>query len=133
MLPQDFRLKNSTSRVFQPLPEGWTAFVRLFSSSPFVAPQFFFVVLTSLPISASILPSLQAYTLTGTLSIDGKPYAPSTTVVLTSSPGQSGVELSSVSDEETRFVLIAGEPLDQPVVVRSLPPSGLLFFLDHQS
>ena len=41
------------------------------------------------------------------------------TLVLSSTPGEEGVRLtrpSAAAAEETRFVLIAGEPLDQPVV-----------------
>ena len=41
------------------------------------------------------------------------------TLVLTSENGQNGVRLTrpeDSADEETRFVLIAGEPLAQPVV-----------------
>jgi redox-sensitive bicupin YhaK (pirin superfamily) len=40
------------------------------------------------------------------------------TLVLTSKDGEDGVQLTKPDDTtgETRFVLIAGEPLDQPVV-----------------
>ncbi len=47
------------------------------------------------------------------------------TLIFSSAPGQDGVRLTrpgSSETEETRFVLIAGEPLDQPVV----QVSGLL-------
>lgn len=55
------------------------------------------------------------YTLSGAVVVDGgQSYGPSHTVVLSSKPGQNGVQLSSAStSEETRFVLIAGEPLNQ--------------------
>lgn len=40
------------------------------------------------------------------------------TLVLTSKDGEDGVQLTKPENStgETRFVLIAGEPLDQPVV-----------------
>ena len=86
----DIKLKTpGSSTVFQPLPAGWTAFV---------------------------------YTLTGSLLVPSSStstaFPPSTTIVLSSSPTESGVQLTSSPDAtgETRFVLIAGEPLDQPVV-----------------
>ncbi|KAL7416744.1 RmlC-like cupin domain-containing protein [Mrakia frigida] len=58
------------------------------------------------------------YTLTGSLLVgDSKQaYPPSTTVVLSSKSSEEGVQLTSASDGETRFVLIAGEPLSQAVV-----------------
>lgn len=78
----DVRLARPGQTVFQPIPEGWTAFV---------------------------------YTLTGAFSLGSKTYSPSTTVVLSSEAGQAGVLLGSAPDAqgETRFVLIAGEPLNQ--------------------
>lgn len=66
---------------------------------------------------------------------DPKAYPKHHTVVLSSLPGQNGVELSRPSQEnegeeveEARFVLIAGEPLDQPVVQVSF---DRLFFIGH--
>ncbi len=47
---------------------------------------------------------------------DGPPQKPYNTLVLSAEPSEDGVWLTSDSDEETRGVLIAGEPLDQPVV-----------------
>lgn len=46
------------------------------------------------------------------------------TLVLSTKDGEDGVQLTRPSDseDETRFVLIAGEPLDQEVVqVRAFP------------
>lgn len=57
------------------------------------------------------------YLLTGSLIVsDGPPQKPYNTLVLSAEPSEDGVWLTSDSDEETRGVLIAGEPLDQPVV-----------------
>jgi hypothetical protein len=83
----DFKLKRKGTKVWQPLPEGWTAFIYLLSGSLSVSED-------------------------GTAPAH-KPYH---TLVLSSEPGQDGVWLTSSSDEETRGVLIAGEPLNQPVV-----------------
>lgn len=61
----------------------------------------------------------QIYILSGAVSVNGKVYEPYHTVVLTSAPGESGVQLASAhtsNEEETRFVLIAGKPLQQRVV-----------------
>ena len=85
----DIKLKSPNATVFQPLPAGWTAFV---------------------------------YTLSGSLLISdpssSKPFPPSTTVVLSTLKSESGVQLTAAPDAqgETRFVLISGEPLSQPVV-----------------
>jgi redox-sensitive bicupin YhaK (pirin superfamily) len=58
-----------------------------------------------------------AYTLTGAVSLGGSlSQPPNYTVVLSSVDGQTGVELTSASDDEARLVLIAGEPLDQEIV-----------------
>ncbi|CDZ98402.1 RmlC-like jelly roll fold [Phaffia rhodozyma] len=57
------------------------------------------------------------YTLTGSLQIGDQTHPASTTLVLSSQVGQDGVEIKAAQAEgETRFVLIAGEPLNQPVV-----------------
>jgi len=73
--------------VFQPIPEGWTGLV---------------------------------YIINGKLQVgESKPYPKHNTLIFTSSPGENGVQLTrplNSTDEETRFVVIAGEPLDQPVV-----------------
>ncbi|KAK4688011.1 quercetin 2,3-dioxygenase, partial [Tremellales sp. Uapishka_1] len=85
----DFKLSSPGATVFQPLPAGWTAL---------------------------------AYIITGTLAIGSSSshYTQFHTVVLSSNPAESGVTftkpLDSPAGEITRFVLIAGEPLDQPVV-----------------
>jgi redox-sensitive bicupin YhaK (pirin superfamily) len=56
--------------------------------------------------------------LSGSLVVsDGPPQKPFNTLVLSAEKGEDGVWLTSDSEEEeTRGVLIAGEPLDQPVV-----------------
>ncbi|EIW67982.1 hypothetical protein M231_05558 [Tremella mesenterica] len=84
----DIKLQKPGISVFQLIPEGWTAFV---------------------------------YIITGTLQIDNNPtfYAKHHTLVFTSEKGQNGILLSrpdNVEGEQTRVVLIAGEPLDQPVI-----------------
>lgn len=71
-------------------------------------------------LTATIL-LIKVYTLTGSIKIGNSSdtYPPSTTVVLTSQVDEDGVQLTAahtVEGEETRFVLIAGEPLAQPVV-----------------
>ena len=84
----DIKLKSPSASIFQPLPAGWTAFV---------------------------------YTLSGSLVVGSdtsKAYPPSTTVVLSSKKAEEGVQLTAAdgAQGETRFVLISGEPLSQPVV-----------------
>ncbi|KAJ3554884.1 hypothetical protein NM688_g2879 [Phlebia brevispora] len=71
--------------IFQPIPEGWTAF---------------------------------AYVLKGSVSVGDKaelPHEAFHTLVLSSDPKETGVKLTAGQDK-TEFVLIAGEPLDQPVM-----------------
>nr|XP_031863610.1 uncharacterized protein CI109_000862 [Kwoniella shandongensis]KAA5530682.1 hypothetical protein CI109_000862 [Kwoniella shandongensis] len=89
----NFRLQKPGASVFQPLPEGWTAFVYIISGK------------------------LQVGSDPATAAIHDKYH----TLVLTCQPGENGVTLtrpesSSTEEEETRFVLVAGEPLDQKVV-----------------
>ncbi|WWC58063.1 uncharacterized protein I303_100598 [Kwoniella dejecticola CBS 10117] len=90
----DIKLKKNGAEVFQPLPEGWTGFI---------------------------------YVISGRLQIgdDTSIYEKHNTLVLSSEQGQEGVRLirpktetdeSSQEDAETRFILVAGQPLDQPVV-----------------
>ncbi|KAI8998734.1 RmlC-like cupin domain-containing protein [Trametes punicea] len=57
------------------------------------------------------------YTLNGAVRVGSDPvaHAPYHTLVLSSSPNETGVELTA-TEGNTEFVLIAGEPLDQPVV-----------------
>lgn len=83
----DFKLTDAGASVFQPLPEGWTGF---------------------------------AYVITGALQVgeEATPVDKFNSVVLSAEEGQNGVLLTRPegTTEDTRFVLIAGEPLDQPVV-----------------
>jgi redox-sensitive bicupin YhaK (pirin superfamily) len=82
----DIKLKKKGATVFQELPKGWTAFL---------------------------------YTLTGSLGVNhadsGKAHEPFHTLVLTSAANETGVHLTALEDN-TRAVLISGEPLDQQVV-----------------
>ncbi|WVR03465.1 hypothetical protein IAU60_000456 [Kwoniella sp. DSM 27419] len=84
----NFKLQKPGATVYQPIPEGWTAFLYIISGKVEVG--------------------------------DGsKTYDQFNTLVLSSEAGQGGVQLrrpESAEDEETRFVLVAGQPLDQPVV-----------------
>ena len=96
----DFKLSRPGAEVFQPLPEGWTAF---------------------------------AYIIKGSLSVgdagvsgSDKVHAKHHTLVLSTQPGQNGVLLRRPAsangdgggelEEDTHFVLVAGEPLNQRVV-----------------
>lgn len=88
----DVKLQQPGASVFQPLPEGWTAF---------------------------------AYVITGKLQVgeEATPIDKYNTVVLSAEDGQNGVLLTRPegSDEETRFVLIAGEPLPNNTTVQHGP------------
>lgn len=82
----DFRLESAGTEVWQPIPAGWTALV---------------------------------YGLTGTFSIgdDERKVEPHHAVLLSADSTQDGVLIRKHSGKaESRFVVIAGEPLDQPVV-----------------
>ena len=46
---------------------------------------------------------------------EGPAHAPFHTLVLSAESGENGAELTATEDN-TEFVLVAGEPLDQPVV-----------------
>lgn len=83
----DFKLQKESASVFQPLPEGWTAFAYIINGELQVGEE---------------ATSVEQYN----------------TVVLSNEEGQNGVLLTRPegTTEETRFVLIAGEPLDQQVV-----------------
>lgn len=85
----DYTIKKKGEKVFQRVPQGWNSFI---------------------------------YTLSGTLSAG--PATPSAsnligpfhTAVLSNSPDSTGITLESASDEEVRFVVISGEPLNQEIV-----------------
>lgn len=88
----DVKLQQPGATVFQPLPENWTAF---------------------------------AYIITGKLQVgeEATPVDKFNTVVLSSEDGQNGVLLTRPdgTDEETRFVLIAGEDLPENTTVQHGP------------
>ncbi|WOO84656.1 Pirin [Vanrija pseudolonga] len=83
----DYKLSKPGASAFQQIPKGWTAFV---------------------------------YVITGKLQLgeDATPVDKHHTVVLSAEDDEDGVLLTRPegTTDETRFVLIAGEPLDQPVV-----------------
>ncbi|WWC85769.1 uncharacterized protein L201_000635 [Kwoniella dendrophila CBS 6074] len=86
----NIKLQKPGSRVFQPLPEGWTAFIYIVSGK------------------------LQ-------IGVESTVHSKYNTLVLSSQNDQNGVELvrpesATEGEEDTRFVLVAGQPLDQPVV-----------------
>jgi redox-sensitive bicupin YhaK (pirin superfamily) len=88
----DVKLTKAGASVFQPLPEGWTAF---------------------------------AYIITGKLQVgeEATPVDKHNTVVLSCEDGQNGVLLSRPdgTDEETRLVLIAGEPMPDNTTIQHGP------------
>lgn len=83
----DFRLEKPGSSIWQPLPKGWTSFIYLLEGEVRVGDDS----------SAKSFPQYHTLVLNGTAEADG---------VLLTSAAKSGA---------TRGVLIAGEPLDQPV------------------
>ncbi|GMK53577.1 hypothetical protein CspeluHIS016_0101630 [Cutaneotrichosporon spelunceum] len=82
----DFTLE-AGGEVWQPIPEGWTAFV---------------------------------YVLDGGVTVGrpGKEVAKQNCCVLSAAAGEEGVWLRSRPRSGTRLVLVAGEPLDQPMVLQ---------------
>ncbi|EUC67196.1 pirin [Rhizoctonia solani AG-3 Rhs1AP] len=93
----DFQFKASETTVFQDLPAGWTAF--LYSKSQ------------RLPLTVDS----SAPVLKGSLKVNGsESYEQFHTLVLSSEKSEDGVAITSTSPD-ARAVLIAGEPLDQPV------------------
>lgn len=82
---------DADGQAWQPIPEGWTAFV---------------------------------YVLEGVVAVGGdgqdggKDVGAHHVCVLSASSGEEGVRLRSRSRSGARFVLIAGEPLDQPMVLQ---------------
>lgn len=83
----DIRISKAGESVFQPIPKGWSSFLYTLTGDIFVGPS-------------------------GSMVTPLKPYH---TVILTSKEGQDGVLIESATDN-VRFVLIAGEPLDQEIV-----------------
>ncbi|GAA5914829.1 pirin family protein [Sporobolomyces salmoneus] len=85
----DYTIKQKGEKVFQRIPQGWNAFIYTLSGSLLVGPP--------TPSSSNLVEAFH-------------------TAVLSNSPDATGVTLESASDEEVRFVVISGEPLDQEVV-----------------
>ncbi|EJT47759.1 hypothetical protein A1Q1_03334 [Trichosporon asahii var. asahii CBS 2479] len=83
----DVRLEKPGATVFQEIPEGWTGFAYIISGSA----QF---------------------------GEEATPTNKFNTVVFSAEPGQNGVQITRPegTTEETRLLVIAGEPLDQPCV-----------------
>jgi len=82
----DIKFKKAGQSIFQSIPSGWTAFIYSYKGSFSVNP-----------------------------STDSASHAPFYTLVLSSEEDKTGVELEATEDD-TQLFLIAGEPLDQPVV-----------------
>ncbi|OWT40662.1 pirin [Cryptococcus neoformans Bt1] len=84
-----FKLQKPGASVYQPLPEGYNAFI---------------------------------YIVKGKLQVgdDTKAHDKFNLLVLSAKPGESGVTLTRPADdtdaEEAHFVVVAGKPLDQPIV-----------------
>ncbi|GJN92769.1 hypothetical protein Rhopal_005807-T1 [Rhodotorula paludigena] len=83
----DFVMSKKGERVFHALPKGWNAFIYTLEGSILIGPD-----------SSALAPVEQYHT-----------------AVLSNVEGENGVWLEAASDR-ARFVVIAGEPLDQPVV-----------------
>jgi len=97
-------LSKPGATVFQAIPKGWTAFI--YSECIFLS-----IVFEYFRPNPPVLD--------GQISINGQTHDKHNTLVLTSSPDQEGVQITrpeSSPDITSRFVLIAGEPLDQKVV-----------------
>ncbi|GAA6030444.1 hypothetical protein JCM8097_009111 [Rhodosporidiobolus ruineniae] len=84
----DFQISKKGEKVFQPIPKGWNAFIYTLTGETLMGP--------------SDSPARQTI----------KQYH---TAVLSNNDGETGVELESAT-EEARFVVVAGEPLDQEIV-----------------
>ncbi|GAA6004084.1 hypothetical protein JCM10207_002418 [Rhodosporidiobolus poonsookiae] len=84
----DFKLKKKGEKAFQRIPEGWNTFIYTLEGSTLVGPS-----------------SSPSRTLV-------KQYH---TAVLSNQSGETGVELEAETDG-SRFVVVAGEPLDQEIV-----------------
>lgn len=90
---------------FQLIPAGWNAFVRYVS------------LRLKQPSSNSRLSlSSQIYSLSGSLSLNSSPpISPFHTTILTSLPSESGLNITTLT-ADSRFIIVAGEPLDQEIV-----------------
>lgn len=118
-------------RVFQPIPPGWNAFVRIDYSSQTGGNQSVILLPGPAPCrpelihSFSLSPHLrnlqQIYTLEGETLVgdslaSSEPIKQYHTAVLSNNEGETGVWLESASSSgRARFVLVAGEPLEQQI------------------
>jgi redox-sensitive bicupin YhaK (pirin superfamily) len=80
-------MAKSGDSLFQPIPKGWNAFIYTLAGNIYLGPS-------------------------GSMVTPLKPYH---TLILSAKDDQNGVLIESASDD-AHFVLIAGEPLDQPIV-----------------
>lgn len=87
-------------RAWQPIPEGWTAFVYVLEGAVNVGGE------------------REDDGGNGKEGKEGREVAAHHTCVLTAAAGEDGVLLRARPRSGTRFVLIAGEPLDQPMVLQ---------------
>ncbi|GAA6048540.1 hypothetical protein JCM3770_006543 [Rhodotorula araucariae] len=104
-----FLLAKKGERVWQAVPAGWNAFIYTLKGQ------------TSVGASSNSLAPIEQYH----------------TAVLSNKDGESGVWLEAASDDVS-FVLVAGEPLDQPVVqhgpfVMTSQQEIMQAFRDYQS
>lgn len=83
----DIRMKKSGESIFQPIPKGWNAFIYTLEGNLYLGPS-------------------------GSMVTPLKPFH---TLILSAKEDQNGILVESASDD-VHFVLIAGEPLDQPIV-----------------
>lgn len=84
----DFIMTKKGERVFQPIPPGWNAFIY----------------------------TLEGETLVGDSLASSEPIKQYHTAVLSNNEGETGVWLESASSSgRARFVLVAGEPLEQQI------------------
>lgn len=92
----DVKLAKKGATVFQPIPEGWNAFMYTLSGQLSVGPP--------------------SSTNTHNSNKSSSVYKPYHTLVLSSENTQNGVQITSNSDIPGRVILIAGKPLDQEIV-----------------
>lgn len=81
----DVRISKSGESVWQDIPAGWTAFIYTLKGNIYLGP------------SGSMV----------------TPLKPNHTIVLSAKEGQNGILVEAAS-EDVHFVIIAGEPMNQP-------------------